>query len=152
MASNKKPQVGVCAIVRHPVMRHMFLVSERNDPKCPEEKELLQLPGGKVEFGESPFRTLRREVQEEVGLDVYVTELRPYVVSREALDVHWVTLAFVCELRDGDNDGKLPPNPEPHKHSAWMWLHIDHLGEPAMYHALDALYSQGFLSEAIRGI
>jgi len=32
-------------------------------------------PGGRVEFGESPIDTLKREVLEESGLDVVVEEL-----------------------------------------------------------------------------
>ncbi|HUT22489.1 MAG TPA: NUDIX hydrolase [Candidatus Bipolaricaulota bacterium] len=32
------------------------------------------LPGGKVDFGESPFDALRREVKEEVFLDVEIKE------------------------------------------------------------------------------
>lgn len=43
-------------------------------------KEYWDLPGGKVKFGESPFDTLKREVKEEVGLEVEISR---------SLDMYW---------------------------------------------------------------
>ncbi len=39
-----------------------------------EKHEFWDLPGGKVDFGESPYNTLRREVKEEVNLEISIHE------------------------------------------------------------------------------
>lgn len=36
--------------------------------------QFWDLPGGKVDFGENPYDTLKREVQEEVGLQIIIHE------------------------------------------------------------------------------
>lgn len=40
------------------------------------EHEIWDLPGGRIEFGETPQETLMREVKEEVGLDVTIQDLK----------------------------------------------------------------------------
>jgi len=35
-------------------------------------KTFWEIPGGKVEFGESPFETLKREVKEETNLEIEI--------------------------------------------------------------------------------
>jgi len=36
------------------------------------DREIWDLPGGKIAYGESPYETLLREVQEEVGLHIEI--------------------------------------------------------------------------------
>ena len=56
-------------------------------------------PGGGVEFGEGLADALRREVQEEAGIDVEVGPLR-YVVDFVRPPLHAVSLYFSCSAPD----------------------------------------------------
>ena len=47
----------------------------------------LDLPGGSAEFGETPEETLKRELKEETGLDIYAYEL----FDANSVTVDWYT-------------------------------------------------------------
>ncbi|WP_202878516.1 NUDIX domain-containing protein [Kribbella jejuensis] len=55
------------ALIRDPAGRILFLE--------PTYKPTLDIPGGIVEYDESPYDACRREVQEEIGLDLPIGRL-----------------------------------------------------------------------------
>ncbi len=62
------------------------------------------LPGGHIEFGESMVDAVRREVKEEVGLDVEVVEM---LLAQEAIFAlefykkkHFIFIDFYCKSKD----------------------------------------------------
>ncbi len=81
----------------------------------PEHKMLgglWEFPGGKVEPGESPEAAVRREVREELGVEVSVD--RPVVTVRHEYTHLRVTLhAFLCRVTRGE--------PSPCDAAAWTW-------------------------------
>jgi ADP-ribose pyrophosphatase YjhB (NUDIX family) len=56
------------------------------------------LPGGGLEYGESPECAIKREVREETGLDVHVEKLLSAESSKE---FHHVSLIYLCRIVGG---------------------------------------------------
>ena len=62
----------VAAIVWHPRQSGRLLIARRQKGKHLED--FWEFPGGKMEPGESPRQALRRELGEEIGIDVLEAE------------------------------------------------------------------------------
>lgn len=90
----------------------------------PEDKKIYhgawQLPGGGMEFGETPEKTLHREILEEVGVKIKIVKLVPKIYT-EVRD-YWqgLFIVYACELNDDENNIKL--NDEA---SEYGWFTLD---------------------------
>jgi 8-oxo-dGTP diphosphatase len=77
------------------------------------------LPGGHLEFGETPEECAARESMEETGLKVshvrFLTATNDYMPAENK---HYITLFMVC-VRDSDSDE--PQVLEPDKCEGWEW-------------------------------
>ena len=104
------PVPVVCAII---VRDERILLAQR-----PPDKKLgglWEFPGGKVEAGESTEAALHRELQEELGCAVRITQtLAPFVHAYDWGGIELIP--FVCELTADS------PEPHPHEHTALMWV------------------------------
>ena len=63
-------RTGVIGIIENE--RGEILVSQRSDPKVPKAHLKWDVPGGKIEIGETPKQALLREIAEETGLEVKI--------------------------------------------------------------------------------
>jgi 8-oxo-dGTP diphosphatase len=90
--------VAVKGIVRDGAGRILLI---RRSERSPTDPGCWDLPGGKMDYGESLAETLVREAREETGLTIRVG--KPFHVSHFTKEPFWVTcVTFACELLDGD--------------------------------------------------
>ncbi len=68
------------------------------------EYELWDLPGGRIEYGESPLETLKREIIEEVGLDVAIGNMAGtwWFYRTKTDNAQVVCMTWTCSLTSSD--------------------------------------------------
>lgn len=80
-----------------------YLLTKRYDLDQEDPREfqgMWQLPGGGVNFGERVEEAVRREVKEEVGLDVEVLSIVPYIINSIRKRWHGIGTVLYCRLND----------------------------------------------------
>ena len=110
--------VGVGAIIVDGQGR-LFLARRGN--KAKNERGLWEFPGGSVELGETLAEALRREIQEEFGIEIVVGELLDvvdHILKEEGQ--HWVSPTYICNIVSGE-----PHIREPEKCAEIGWFPSD---------------------------
>lgn len=84
-----------------------ILIDNRKEKKLESADGKWELPGGKIEFGESPEEAVKREVYEETGYNVKVKQIIPYTnVSvweyKECMQ-HTIVFSYICELNSNSH-------------------------------------------------
>lgn len=99
------------------------LLGRRESPGMSDIDGRLDLPGGKVEFGESPEQAVAREVLEETGLTVEVETLVPLAhANRWAFPdrtLHAIVLCYLCRLAAGQ-----PEVIDAERYGRWTWTRL----------------------------
>lgn len=74
---------------------------------------LIKLPGGGLEFGESTIECLKREFQEELNLDINITEhfytQDDFLVSRFRKNEQLITIYYLAEIINEEDQLILDP-------------------------------------------
>lgn len=110
--------VGVGALIFNDEGK--FLVCLRG-PGARNEQGKWEIPGGKLEFGETLADCLVREIKEEVGLEIEVLEL--FQVADHILvdeGEHWVSPTYLCHWLGGT-----PSIQEPDKCTDLRWVTLE---------------------------
>ena len=80
-------------------------------------------PGGTVEFGEKAVDGLKRELKEELDINVDVWGYLPHVdhiIKKE--NQHWVAIIYLARIKSG-----IPKIMEPHKCDEIKWFNLKKL-------------------------
>jgi nucleoside triphosphatase len=107
METPKYPLPIVGALVVNPENKILLVTFDK-------KKKIYGLPGGKIEWGEKIEDAVKREVKEEVGLDVelvYIPLVQEAIFPKEIPkreDKHMIFLECVCRTKSSDvrMDGK----------------------------------------------
>jgi mutator protein MutT len=94
-----------------------LLVTLRGE-KAKNERGKWEIPGGSVEFGETFEQAIKREIKEELGIEIEVLELLgicDHIIPDE--HQHWVSPTYICKITKG-----VPKIHEPEKCAAVGWF------------------------------
>lgn len=111
------------------------------------------IPGGHLEFGETPEQTAIREVKEETGMEI--KNLRFGAVTNDIFESegkHYITIWMMSDWQAGE-----PSIVEPDKYVKQQWIDFESLPEP-LFLPWEQLLKSDFLSniknaaDASRGV
>ena len=108
----------------------LLLVKRRKAP----EAGAWNLPGGKVDFGEAVADAVRREIAEELGVEIELKSSLGFVEMIGLDEQHWVSPIYRAEIRAGE-----PVNIEPDKHEGFIWADLDAPPAPLALAAREAI-------------
>jgi 8-oxo-dGTP diphosphatase len=99
----RKSVTVVSACIMRPGGKEILL-SMRRAPGVPGLHEKWELPGGKIEFGETPEQAIVREIREELGITVVPRRMLPYLHTNlweyEHAIQHVVLACYECDLQE----------------------------------------------------
>lgn len=132
--SPPRPEAGCGAAILDDEGR-LLLIQRLREP----EAGAWGLPGGKIDFGERAADTARREILEELGIEIELTGLACIAETIDAGDGrHWVAPVYDARIVSG-----APEVLEPEKHGGWGWFALDALPEKLTSPVRDWLAARG---------
>lgn len=108
---SKKIDFGVKAFI---IRDGKFLVMHNNG----EKRDLWELPGGRMQFGENAEQTLKRELIEETGLCVELIKILDTWDRFVGEDYQVTGIICLCSLKEG----QVTISDE---HDAYQWLPVN---------------------------
>lgn len=119
--TDPRPEAGCGAAILDDEGR-LLLIQRLRQP----EAGAWGLPGGKIDFGERAEDTARREIAEELGIEIEILGLACIAETIDGGDGrHWVAPVYDARIRAGT-----PQILEPEKHGGWGWFALDELPSP----------------------
>ena len=110
-----------------------FIINEKSEVllmrRGPESKNRIghwSVPGGALEYGETFRQAIKREIKEELDVDIEILDLLCLVDDILSVEnQHWVTPQFLVRIVSGE-----PHIMEPEKNDKLQWFSVDNLPYP----------------------
>lgn len=106
-----------------------ILLTNRKETELPEADNKWELPGGKVNFGETPQEAVEREILEETGYKVKALHLlpQPFMTTWQypLIIQHTIIMCFDCQLLNGKRRRSI----NDHHINALQWVGRDRIKE-----------------------
>lgn len=118
MRGERSVQVAAAAVIEGADGKLLFM---KRGMKARNQQGRWEFPGGRVHFGERLEEAVRREVEEELGVEVKVHRLLALfedILLPEAQ--HWIAPAYLCSITSG-----IPMLREEDKAEAVGWFDAD---------------------------
>ncbi len=109
--------VGVGALIFN---QNKELLLMKRGQAAKNEVNKWEIPGGEIQFKETLETALKREIREEVGLEIAVIELLQvidHIIPQEKQ--HWIALTYICQIKHGQ-----PTIMEPRKCEQLAWFSL----------------------------
>ena len=129
----QKPKVGVGVVIKK---EGKVLLGKR---KGAHGEGSWSFPGGHLEFGETPETCARREVSEEVGIEI--KNIKPATFTNDIFEKeqkHYITVYVTAEYATGEVAVM-----EPDKCEEWRWFSWAALPDP-LFIPIGNLLKQGY--------
>lgn len=97
----------------------LLLMKRNKEP----EKGKWSIPGGKVNFFEAFEDAIKREVKEEIDVEIKIEKmlaLASHIIPEES--VHFVGPQYLCRIKEGQ-----VKNLEPQKHTELKWFKLNEI-------------------------
>jgi 8-oxo-dGTP diphosphatase len=115
------PEAG-CGAAIFDAAGRLLLIQRLKEP----EAGAWGLPGGKIDYGEAARDATKREIAEELGVEIEIGRLACIAEILDGGDGrHWVSPIFFARVVSGT-----PSLMEPEKHGGFGWYDTDSLPHP----------------------
>lgn len=114
--------VGIGAIIVDDIGNVLLI---RRGKKAKNERGKWEFPGGAVEFGDTMATTIKKEIREELGVEIELGDSLPaidHILPEE--NQHWVTSCIIAKITKGK-----PKIMEPETCEKIDWFGVDELGK-----------------------
>jgi 8-oxo-dGTP diphosphatase len=94
-------------------------------------------PGGAVEFGEKVEDAVKREIKEELGVNIEIIKFLGFTEGTKTMEggnQHWIALNYLAKIIGGE-----VKNLEPEKHEEVKWFSLNNLPEKLVKNTTDSI-------------
>lgn len=137
MTNHKKIEIGIKAFILH---EGEYLMMHNNGVK----EDVWELPGGRMEFGETMEETLHRELLEEAGLEVKRIKILD-TWNHVEIDYHLTGIIYLCTT----NSKEVILSDE---HDKYQWVKADRDSLKYLYDAFKSRMIHWNWEEIERGV